>query len=84
MHEGISPTYNVNLIGHSIFMNAYDGRLLCYEGLVCSVRVSGVKNEAADYWELEKYSKEAAESRYEHRLGGFGQWIKFIRIAAMF
>lgn len=42
MHEGISPTYNVNLIGHSIFMNTYDGRLLCYEGLVCSVRVSGV------------------------------------------
>ena len=41
MHEGISPTYNVNLIGHSIFMNAYDGRLLCYEGLVCIVRVSG-------------------------------------------
>jgi hypothetical protein len=30
---------------------------------------------------LEKYSKEAAESRYEHRLGGFGQWIKCIRIA---
>lgn len=30
MREGISPIYNVNVIGHSIFISTYDGKLLCY------------------------------------------------------
>jgi hypothetical protein len=30
--DSCSPIYNVNVIGHSVMISTYDGKLMCYEG----------------------------------------------------
>lgn len=32
MNEAGIPIYNVNIIGHSVFISLYDGKLMSYEG----------------------------------------------------